>query len=401
MKQKRYTSCIEKALYKMSDVGRVRRNFIIETFCLFLSIIGKINFLQLARYGTKNELTYRKQFAKSFDFMEFNRHLLEENKCSEYVVAFDPSYINKSGKCTPGLGTFWSGCAGKAKRGLEIGGIAAIDVAKNTAFHLEAVQTISKSSQNLNDWYIDVLVNKRDSIKTISNYLVVDAWFSNKKFIDSMIEQQMQVVSRLRRNANLKYYYTGEKTGKRGRPKTYGGKVNCKEIDKKYFDLVEQTGTYTLYSAVVYSVSMKRKIRVVYMESQNSKGTLSYKIYFSTDTELKPEKILLYYKRRFQIEFIYRDAKQYTSLNHCQARCEKKLYFHFNMSMTSVNIAKMTDWLDNRNQVQTPFSLKNIKTINFNELMLNLFLSKFSVSANLKKIQKAVKEMRLYGTNVA
>ncbi|QZE15417.1 transposase [Halosquirtibacter laminarini] len=401
MKQKRYTSCIEKALYKMSDVGRVRRNFIIETFCLFLSIIGKINFLQLARYGTKNELTYRKQFAKSFDFMEFNRHLLEENKCSEYVVAFDPSYINKSGKCTPELGTFWSGCAGKAKRGLEIGGIAAIDVAKNTAFHLEAVQTISKSSQNLNDWYIDVLVNKRDSIKTISNYLVVDAWFSNKKFIDSMIEQQMQVVSRLRRNANLKYYYTGEKTGKRGRPKTYGGKVNCKEIDKKYFDLVEQTGTYTLYSAVVYSVSMKRKIRVVYMESQNSKGTLSYKIYFSTDTELKPEKILLYYKRRFQIEFIYRDAKQYTGLNHCQARCKKKLYFHFNMSMTSVNIAKMTDWLDNRNQVQTPFSLKNIKTINFNELMLNLFLSKFSVSANLKKIQKAVKEMRLYGTNVA
>ncbi|QZE13061.1 hypothetical protein K4L44_10715 [Halosquirtibacter laminarini] len=62
----------------MSNIGRVRRNFIIETFCLLLSIIGKINFLQLARYGTKNELTYRKQFAKSFDFMEFNRHLLEE-----------------------------------------------------------------------------------------------------------------------------------------------------------------------------------------------------------------------------------------------------------------------------------------------------------------------------------
>ncbi|QZT38009.1 transposase [Halosquirtibacter xylanolyticus] len=401
MKKTIYKECISRTLSKMSDIGLARRNFMIETIYLFLSIMGKINFLQLSRYGSKNEKTYRNQFEKRFDFLNFNYYLLEENKCSEYVIAFDPSYINKSGKRTAGMDVFWSGCAGKAKRGLEIGGIAAVDVVKNTAFHLEAVQTIPKPKQNLNDWYISVMTERISSLKKISKYLVVDAWFSNRKFITNMIEHEVNVVSRLRCNAHLKYYYTGSKTGKRGRPRVYGDKVNCKEIDEKYFDLVEETETYTLYSAVVYSISLKRKIRLAYYQSLNGKGKTDYKMYFSTDINLEPTKIYDYYKKRFQIEFIYRDAKQYTGLNDCQAQSENKLHFHFNMSMTSVNIAKIADWLDQESIQQSPFSLNNIKKLNFNELMLNVFLSKIGVNTNLQKIQKVIKKIRLYGTNAA
>ena len=40
-----------------------------------------------------------------------------------FTIAFDPSYIYKTGKHTPGLGYFWSGCASKTKWGLEIGGV--------------------------------------------------------------------------------------------------------------------------------------------------------------------------------------------------------------------------------------------------------------------------------------
>jgi hypothetical protein len=39
------------------------------------------------------------------------------------------------------------------------------------------------------------------------------------------------------------------------------------------------------------------------------------------------------YRLRFQIEFLYRDAKQFTGLNDCQARSPSKLNFH-NMSLT-------------------------------------------------------------------
>jgi hypothetical protein len=50
--------------------------------------------------------------------------------------------------------------------------------------------------------------------------------------------------------------------------------------------------------------------------------------------------ITKYYQLRFQIEFIFRDAKQFMGLNDCQARDENKLDYHFNASLTAVNIAR-------------------------------------------------------------
>jgi len=63
--------------------------------------------------------------------------------------------------------------------------------------------------------------------------------------------------------------------------------------------------------------------------------------------KLAGEKIVQYYRLRFQIEFLYRDAKQFTGLNSCQARSQNKLDFHFNASLTAVNLAKQ-DWLSNK-----------------------------------------------------
>ena len=96
---------------------------------------------------------------------------------NRFVIAFDPSYINKSGRKTPGLGWYWSGCAGQSKWGIEIGGIAAIDIDNHTAFHLEAVQTIIKNKEitNLTDWYFNVVKDRREILSSISKYFVVDA----------------------------------------------------------------------------------------------------------------------------------------------------------------------------------------------------------------------------------
>ena len=55
------------------------------------------------------------------------------------VLACDPSYINKTGKHTDGVGYFWSGVVNKAKWGLELGGL---DLDRQTSFHLNAMQTI-------------------------------------------------------------------------------------------------------------------------------------------------------------------------------------------------------------------------------------------------------------------
>jgi hypothetical protein len=57
-----------------------------------------------------------------------------------------------------GVGYFWSGCAGREKRGLEISGIGIVDLADKTALHLEAVQTVFKDkNETLLDYYGDIL----------------------------------------------------------------------------------------------------------------------------------------------------------------------------------------------------------------------------------------------------
>ena len=68
------------------------------------------------------------------------------------------------------------------------------------------------------------------------------------------------------------------------------------------------------------------------------------KLYFSTDTSLSGEEVLLYYRTRFQIEFCFRDTKGYTGLMDCQT-CDKwKLDFAFNASFTSLNVTKVTNY---------------------------------------------------------
>ena len=74
--------------------------------------------------------------------MKFNQSLTKLHIKGKTALAFDPSYISKAGKKTPGLGYFWSGCAGKAKWGLEFCGFTVIDMTRRTAFHLTGFQTI-------------------------------------------------------------------------------------------------------------------------------------------------------------------------------------------------------------------------------------------------------------------
>jgi hypothetical protein len=117
--------------------------------------------------------------------------------------------------------------------------------------------------------------------------------------------------------------------------------------------------------------------------------------------ELNPKLLLDYYRSRFQIEFIYRDAKQFTGLHDCQARGENKLNFHFNTSLTSINIAKVTHWLSVPKTTRPAFSMADIKTMYHNELLLNRFISVFGISANKLKNKNRIRELITYGTIAA
>jgi hypothetical protein len=398
---KSYNKLIINTLSKILNLNKRRKDFICEVLILFLCIKGRINFLQLGRYGLFGEQRYRQQFEKPFDFLAFNKELVLSNGSGRYVIAFDPSYIDKSGKKTTGLGWYWSGCAGKAKWGLEIGGIAAIDINNHTAFHLEAVQTLHTKEQTLTQWYVDLLTERSGTLTSISPYFVADAWFSKKPFVDGITAMGMHLVCRLRDDADLLYLYSGAPTGQKGRPKKYAGKIDIADIDKDYFTLVRQTEELTLYSAVVYSKSLKRKIRLAYVLYNMANGKQTVKLYYSTDLNLSAGDILLYYQSRFQIEFLYRDGKQFTGLCDGQARGENKLDFHFNASLTAINIAKVEDWLSIPCQNRKAFSMSDIKTLNHNRLLLSRFFDLFGINPNKPKNKKYINELIYYGTIAA
>jgi len=376
----------------------------IEVLMLYLVIPQRINFLQMERYSKFGEQRFRQQFEQKFDFMNFNKELVSTFFGKRIAIAFDPSFITKSGKKTPYLGRFWSGCAGAVKKGLELSGIGAIDIDLNQCLHLEAVQTVPTKTldivtMTLIDWYAHVLCERKKELLQISNIVVADAYFSKFEFVETLFNDGFHLVSRLRDNADLKYKYLGERTGKRGAPKKYDGKVNLKELDLSRFTRLAYKNNIEAFFAVVYSKSLKRDILLV-VERFTGKNKTKQRLIFSTDINANPIDVLDYYHCRFQIEFCYRDAKQATGLNQSQARSLNKLDFHFNASLTAVNVAKAVHWSNEENK-HKPFSIADAKTLCHNAFMLNRFIELFGIKTNSIKNHQYINELLFHGTIAA
>lgn len=392
-------------LSKMNNIGKVQHKFLLHILLMFISMRGRINFLQLGRYGHMDEHSYRYHFSKIFDWVGFNRRFITEHCSDQRILGFDASYISKSGKSTYGVGYFYSGCHGQYERGLEIGCFAAIDIKQNTAYHVLATQTQYRKKKDASDLvsqYCDMLRANATELLQISNILAVDAWFYKAEYINTCIKEGFECITRMRDDANLRYLFTGaQKTGK-GRPKKYGNKVNLTKIDKRRFKLVEKADDINIYECTVYCVMLKRNVKVAFVEFKNTKGEVQMcKIFMSTNLNTDAKTIVKYYKARYQLEFNFRDAKQHTGLNHCQARDKSKLDFHFNASLTSVNIAKLIsrNGLDKYQSVS--LSIEDVKTELSNKLMLDLFLSNFEVDPQLIKNKTTITKILNYGKKAA
>lgn len=385
---------ITNILDRMDSLSVTRKRFILSVFSLFLSLRGRYTFKGFERYGSYCEKSYRLGFESTFDFLDFNIHLIKEHSSMDCIIAFDPSYIPKSGKHTPHMGTFYNGCLGKAIRGMEIGGLGVIDLKNNTAFPLEAVSTpnpkvLKSKGMSLVDHYAKIILERSKKLEQLSKHIVVDAYFSKSSFIKPILEHtQLHIISKLRKDANLKYLHDSDPSKKkgRGRPKKFDAKIDLKNIDRNRFKLDYQDEQVILYQLKVWSVFLKQTINLVYaLFKDKNQETERYAVFFSTDLKLDAYTIYTYYKARFQIEFLFRDAKQHTGLTQCQARSKNKLYFHFNTSLTTIGIAKAAYHIKNRKARDKPFSMANIKTLNFNNLMYNLFLSSFQNPTEIPK----------------
>jgi hypothetical protein len=403
-------SLITAIIAKISKTSKPRQKFVQHLLILYMGLLGKYNFINIARYGRYNEKTYRSQMEQPFDWAGFNTELILANCSSELIMAYDPSYLSKSGKKTPHIGRFWSGTAQTVKRGIEIGSLAVVDINNGTAFSMEAVQTpvIPKGvnhEENSIDHHLGVILNRAAEAKNLNiEYLAVDGYFAKKKFVNGITSNShLHIICKFRQDANLRYAYIGPKSASKGRPKQYFGKVNTSLIDRRRirycFDIDEDT---CVFSGIVYSISLKRQVRIVYIEHYGQDGyAKGHAILFSTDLTLSPEKILLYYKQRFQIEFLFRDAKNFAGLEHCQARSENKINFHVNASLTTVSLAKALHYLPISKDQREGFSMLDVKTMYFNQYITDLIFSKLALDLSCEKIRRLYDDCLSIGRSAA
>ena len=359
------TDAIKKSGAKIAK--RIEK-ILIEVLILYMIIPRKINFTQMERYGTHDEQTYRNNFAchksKTVDWLKLNATLAERffDKAERTVIAIDPSFIPKSGKKTPHVGMFWSGCAQAVKHGLEIMGIGLVNIDANDSIMLRAHQTLSQKELNLRDktqveFYISVIKRYRKKLLKLTNTIVADAFFSTSTFTNGIKKLGFNIVSRLRDNSCLFYVYEG-KQKKRGRKRIMGDKINFDKLRHSRMTKLEIEGLEgTAYTLIAYSRALKCKIRLVIWIMPNGK----HKLFFSNDLTLTGEEVLKCYRSRFQIEFCFRDAKQFAGLCDCQARDSWKLDYAFNASFTSLNVAKVM-----MKEIGMDYSMASFKSMMFN-----------------------------------
>ena len=121
-----------------------------------------------------------------------------------------------------------------------------------------------------------------------------------------------------------------------------------------------------------------------------------YAVLFSTDIDLEPLRLYRAYKARFQIEFIFRDAKQFTGLSDCQARSKAKLDFHFNASLSAVNIAKL-EARQQRGDTDEPMSMASLKRRAFNQHLLDRIVEHLANGQSLEKFSPDYEALCSYG----
>jgi Transposase DDE domain len=403
-------SVCSAALSKVKEASRPVRKFILHLVSLWLAMNCRLTFLNLQRWGGRSEKSYRSMFSKAFDWFRFNYEVVKVYFKGCVIAVFDPFFVAKSGKKTYGVARFYSGTAQRAQRGLEAGCLCFVGVSDHTALHALAQQSptpesLHRKGKTLVSHYVSIILEHIKEILALTSYLVVDGYFLKQDFILPLVGQGLHIITKARSDANLRYLYKGKQKS-RGRKKVYDGKVEVSRVDKRRVPLVHADKEKDIYAGVLYSVLLKREVLVAFLYykdkktgkyKKNNKGKVKPEIILSTDTKMKPQEMCCYYRLRFQVEFLIRDAKSYCGLQHCQARSKEKLHTHFNVALTAVSIAKAAYYLSLPKKEREGFSMMDIKMQHMNELIANRIFYNLDIDLSCEKNKQIYQECLNFG----
>ena len=350
-----------------------------------LAMTGRVTMLGIARWTEPggSYRTIQRFYNSTIAWAKVNwvfiwHHLLDPT--DTILIGGDETVVTKAGQQTYGLDRFFSSLYGKPVPGLSFFGLSLISVKQRTAYPVILEQTIKeadekpvkkaapkkskksaqkrgrpKGSQNKNRREVELkpyLIRIQTMLKKLLallgvglkvSYCVMDGAFGHNNALQMVRQCSLHLISKLRADAALYFPYTGPQK-KRGARKKYGAKLDYAHIPDQY---LKETTVMDGIQTTIYQMTMWHKLfpdqlNVVIIHKLNLKTQAwAYVVLFSSDLELASDKLIDYYRLRFQIEFNFRDAKQFWGLEDFMNVNQTPVYNAANLAMFMVNLSQV------------------------------------------------------------
>jgi hypothetical protein len=403
---------VNNILKQMPAVGQPQRTFLVMLCSTILALRGRVNFRHLRRYCDDSERTIARQFRRSVDWPDFHQRVITTalDPQAKVISAQDASVMPKRGTQTFGLGHFVNGCAGRAARGLAISTLAVVDVTPRCAFTRAVAQTpptcATAATQDQEATRVDGSTQPRRAphhrLPAWVTSHAVDGYFAKKKSIDAVVDLRRHPITKRRGEADGRFLCTGPHPRRRGAHRQDDGTVHWQDLSRfEALGTLAEAEHVHLYTAVVWHVTRKRKLRVVVLINRHDPATPRDRVLASTALALDGHKRLELYGARFQIECLFRASKQFTGLTDGQARAEAPLSLQFNASLATLKLVRAEDLNAQAGAEPRVFSMASGKPCQFNERLLDLCIEKFALDPNGVKNHPSDDELRIYGAIAA
>jgi hypothetical protein len=152
---------------------------------------------------------------------------------------------------------------------------------------------------------------------------------------------KLHIISKLRHDSALYIPYQHPDPNHRSRRK-YGDKLDWRNVPGEYLrqSSIDEDIQTDIYQSTLLHKEFAQSLNVVILVKTNlNTNARSHVILFSSDLTLSYEKIIDYYKLRFQIEFNFRDAKQFWGLEDFMNRGQTAVTNAVNLSFFMVNLS--------------------------------------------------------------
>jgi putative transposase len=310
----------------------------------------------------------------------FRQHVYRPDEV--YLLAGDEVVATKAGKHTHGLDRFFSSLYGKPVPGLAFFTLSLVSTQQRRSFPIHVEQVVRSAAEKAaskakadakkqtpaiakrrpgrpkgrkNSPKADVpltpellrITGMLDALlKLIAGflpltYLLLDGHFGNHNALQMARQSHLHLISKLRCDAALYLPYTGPYAG-RGPHRKYGSKLDYHNMPEQYLKETTVEGHIhtRVYQAQLLHREFAQPLNVVIIVKTNLHTlTQAHAILFSSDLILAYTSLVDYYGLRFQIEFNFRDAKQYWGLEDFMNVTPAGVTNAANLSLFMVNVA--------------------------------------------------------------